>query len=60
VGDVFLTHFRPLSANWALFKCHGLPEHFFLTMYIHIDPLLYPSVISSVMSELEMDSWEDS
>ncbi|MBN3307142.1 AGRD2 protein, partial [Amia calva] len=29
VGDVFLAHFRPLSANWASFKCHGLPEHCF-------------------------------
>jgi len=29
VGDIFLAHFRPLSANWALFKCHGLPEHCF-------------------------------
>jgi len=28
-GDVFLAHLRPLSANWALFKCHGLPEHCF-------------------------------
>uniref|UniRef100_A0A6Q2XVH8 ADAM metallopeptidase domain 11 n=1 Tax=Esox lucius TaxID=8010 RepID=A0A6Q2XVH8_ESOLU len=26
VGDVFLAHFRPLSANWAWFKCHGLPD----------------------------------
>uniref|UniRef100_A0A803JD42 Transposase Tc1-like domain-containing protein n=1 Tax=Xenopus tropicalis TaxID=8364 RepID=A0A803JD42_XENTR len=26
VGDVFLAHFRPLSANWASFKCHGLPD----------------------------------
>jgi len=29
VWDVFLAHFRPLSANWALFNCHGLPEHCF-------------------------------
>ncbi|MBN3297145.1 LSM6 protein, partial [Amia calva] len=29
VGDVFLAHFRPLSAHWASFKCHGLPEHCF-------------------------------
>jgi len=29
VEDVFLALFRPLSANWALFKCHGLPEHCF-------------------------------
>jgi len=29
VGDVFLAHFRPLSANWASFICHGLPEHCF-------------------------------
>jgi len=29
VRDVFLAHFRPLSANWASFKCHGLPEHCF-------------------------------
>jgi len=29
VGDVFLGHFRPLSANWASFKYHGLPEHCF-------------------------------
>jgi len=28
-GDVFLAHFRPLSANWASFKCYSLPEHCF-------------------------------
>jgi len=27
VGDVFLAHFRPLTAYWASLKCHGLPEH---------------------------------
>jgi len=27
--DVLLAHFRLLSPNWALFKCHGLPEHCF-------------------------------
>jgi len=27
VRDVFLADFRPLSANWASFKCHSLPEH---------------------------------
>jgi len=29
VKDVLLAHLRPLSANWASFKCHGLPEHCF-------------------------------
>ncbi|KAJ0009398.1 hypothetical protein NQD34_001100 [Periophthalmus magnuspinnatus] len=29
VGDVFLAHFRSLSANWGSFKYHGLPEHCF-------------------------------
>jgi len=29
VGDVFLAHFMPLSANWASFNCRGLPEHCF-------------------------------
>jgi len=28
-GTLFLAHFRPLSAIWASFKCHGLPEHCF-------------------------------
>ncbi len=27
VGDIFLTHFGPLSTNRALFKCHSLPEY---------------------------------
>ncbi len=27
VGDIFLAHFGPLSTNWALFKCHSLPEY---------------------------------
>jgi len=28
-GMFFLAHFRPLSAKWASFKCHSLPEHCF-------------------------------
>jgi len=42
MGDVFLAHFSPLSANWASFKCHGLPEHCF----DHVHPFMatmYPS-----------------
>ncbi len=27
VGDIFLAHFGPLRTNWALFKCHSLPEY---------------------------------
>ncbi len=27
VGDIFLTHFGPLSTNWASFLCHSLPEY---------------------------------
>ncbi len=27
VWDIFLTHFGPLSTNWALFKRHSLPEY---------------------------------
>ncbi len=26
-GIFFLAHFGPLSTNWALFKCHSLPEY---------------------------------
>ncbi len=26
-GIFFLAHFGPLGANWALFKCHSLPEY---------------------------------
>jgi len=41
VGDVFLAHFRPLSANWASFKCHGL-----IIVSDHVHPFMatmYPS-----------------
>jgi len=44
VGDVFLTHFRPLSANWTSFKFHGLPEHCFWpcpSLYGHHVPILW-------------------
>jgi len=44
VGDVFLAHFRPLSANEALFKCHALPEHYFWpypSLYGHHVPILW-------------------
>jgi len=27
VSDIFLSHFGPLSTNWALFKLHSLPEY---------------------------------
>jgi len=43
VRDVFLAHFRPLSTNWALFKCHSLPEHCFCpcpSLYGHHVPIL--------------------
>jgi len=44
VGDVFLAHFRPLSANWASFECHSLPEHCFwpyVSLYGHHVPILW-------------------
>jgi len=44
VENVFLTHFRPLSANWASFKCHSLPEHCFCScpsLYGHQVPILW-------------------
>jgi len=44
VGDVFLAHFRPLSANLALFKCHSPPEHCFWpcpSLYGHLVPILW-------------------
>jgi len=44
VGDVFLAHFRPLSNNWALFKCHSLPEHCFWScpsLYGHHLPIFW-------------------
>jgi len=36
LGDVFLAHFRPLSANCVSFKCHGLPEHCFWPLWHHL------------------------
>jgi len=36
VCDVFLAHFRPLSGNWASFKCHGQPEHCVLNPIEHL------------------------
>jgi len=43
VGDVSLAHFRPLSANWASFKCHDLPAALFLTTSIPLwPPFAYP------------------
>jgi len=44
VGDLFLAHFRPLSANWASFKCHGLPEHCYWpcpSLNVHHVPILW-------------------
>jgi len=44
VGDVFLVHFRPLSAIRPSFKCHGLPEHCFWpcpSLYGHHVPILW-------------------
>ncbi len=37
MGDIFLTHFGPLSTNWALFKLHSLPEYCYWPILI---PLL--------------------
>jgi len=44
LGVVFSAHFRPLSANWASFKCHSLPERCFWpcpSLYGHHVPILW-------------------
>jgi len=42
MGDVFLAHFRPISDNWASFKCHSHVHPFMSTMYQSSDGYFQP------------------
>jgi len=63
VRDVFLAHFRPLSANWASFQCHGLPEHCFWPCPPLWPPSPYPLMATSsrimhhVTNNFKLLSW---
>jgi len=63
VGDVFLAHFRPLSANWSSFKCHGLPKHCLWpcpSLYGHHVPILMATssrLMHHITNHFKLVSW---